>query len=72
MNYSTMELVGGYDEGQDAAVNDELHGELVVVGVQVRLYQWLENRFVCYVVNSKLFQSSSCFSLSRVMQNNVF
>ena len=32
MNYRTMKLVGRYDEGQDAAVNDELHAELVVVG----------------------------------------
>ena len=35
MNYSTMKLAGGYGERQDAAVNDEQHGELLVVGVHV-------------------------------------
>ena len=30
-----MELVGGDDQGQDTAVNDELHAEFIIIRVKV-------------------------------------
>ena len=63
MNDSTVVLVGGDDKGQDAAVNDELHAEHLVVWVQqVGLHQWFQNRFVRYILCGKFHKSSSCLS----------
>ena len=49
-----MALVEGDDEGQDAAVNDELHGQHLVVRVQVGLNQRFKNQFVFNIFCGKL------------------
>ena len=59
-------LVGGDDHGQDTAVEDELHHQVLVVGgVKVGRDYWLQNRFVRNKVASKTEKSSSCLNQSR-------
>ena len=57
-----MELVGGDDQGQDTAVNDELHAEFIIIRVKVGFNESSQNRFVSCKFSSKHLKSSSYFS----------
>ena len=61
MDNLSIILVGGDDKGQDTAVKYELHHlVLIVIGVEVGLDNWLQNRFIRNVAAGKADQSSSC------------
>ena len=66
-----MELVGGDDQGQDTAVNDELHAEFIIVRVKVGFNEFSQNRFVSCKFFSEHFKSSSYLSQARASQDDV-
>ena len=66
-----MELVGGDDQGQDTAVNDELHAEFIIIRVKVGFNEFSQNRFVSCKFFSEHFKSSSYFSQARASQDDV-
>ena len=66
-----MELVGGDDQGQHTAVNDELHAVFFILRVQLYVDNFLENRFVRHIIAGKQVQSSSLFSQSRTPEKYV-
>ena len=66
-----MELVGGDDQGQHTAVNDELHAELIIVRAKVGFHNFSQNRFVSCVFTSEHLESSSHISQARALQDDV-
>ena len=66
-----MELVGGDDQGQHTAVNDELHAELIIVRAKVGFHNFSQNRFVSCVFSSEHLESSSHISQARALQDDV-
>ena len=65
-------LVGGDDQWQDTAVQDELHDlVLVVCSIQVGRDYLVQNWFIRNVAVSKSDKSSSCVIQSRTAQNDV-
>ena len=65
-------LVCSDDQGQDTAVQDELHDlVLVVCSVQVGRDYLVQNWFIINVAVSKSDKSSSCVIQSRTAQNDV-
>ena len=66
-----MELVGGDDQGQDTAVNDELHADFIIVRVEVGFQNFSQNWFVSCIFSSKNFKSSSHVSQARASQDDV-
>ena len=66
-----MELVGGDDQGEYTAINDELHPVFFIRRVQVHVDNFLENRFVRHIIAGKQVQSSSLISQSRTPQKYV-
>ena len=61
MDGGAVLLVGGDDQGQDTAVNDELHGDFLIRRKKVGLYDLLYNRFISYIFSCKVGKSSSRF-----------
>ena len=66
-----MELVGGDDQGQDTAVNDELHADFIIVRVEVSFQNFSQNWFVSCIFSSIHLKSSSYLSQARAFQDDV-
>ena len=64
-------LVGGDDQGQDTAVEDELHDLVPIACIQVGCDYFVQNWFIRNVAVCKTDKSSSCLIQSRTAENDV-